>query len=135
MKVLSTLSIFVMAVAGYTGLTSFTVSPVNPSSAVYDAQFLSHQQAGSNFEWTWAVSNPNPGNGKNGSLQDLSHWSVAVPEWLSYDDIVAVEYSLDNITWTTLHIQLGTDPSQSCYDGNVIKFDAGTSGTATTYYR
>ena len=122
---------------GYFGMTSF--KPVTKSSALfdneYDAQFISTQQTGANYEWVWSVANPNYGNGTNGTMQNLSHWSLAISDMITINDIVSVAYSLDGINWTSLPVSFAIDKSQECYLGTVLKFDYGTSGTAPTYYK
>jgi hypothetical protein len=88
-----------------------------------------------NWEWVWSVQNPNPGNGNNGTAQDLSHWGMAVGACFDPSSLVEAGYSYNNITWASFNPTIQVDPSQSCMTTPVIKFDAGTTGTAKTYYR
>jgi hypothetical protein len=137
MKFVSTTCLMLFVCVGYFGMTSF--KPATKSSTLfdneYDAQFISTQQTGANYEWVWSVSNPNYGNGLNGTMQNLSHWSLAISDMITINDIVSVAYSLDGINWTSLPVSFAIDKSQECYLGTVLKFDYGTSGTAPTYYK
>lgn len=101
------------------------------------------------YSWIWSVYNPNPGNGNNGTAQDMSHWSFvlnncctpcsggAVGAQLS--DVVSAATSTNGTSWQSFTPTLQQDPSilNSCNiaTGPVLKFDVGTSGTAKTYYR
>src|SRR5262245_36597027 len=42
----------------------------------YDIALESMNPVGSNWEWIWTVTNVNPGNGNNGTVQNLSHWGM-----------------------------------------------------------
>jgi hypothetical protein len=138
MKLRSTVLFASLLTAGAIGIMSF--KPVNSqrkitTAATYDAQHISTVQAGSNYVWTWSVTNPNPGNGNNGTLQNLSHWSLAISDVMSRDNIVSVAYSNDGINWVSMPVSYAIDKSQSCYAGTVLKFDHGTTGSAPTYYQ
>jgi hypothetical protein len=123
------------------GMTAFRPAPetVKPTkhfySGEYNAQLVSTQGTGANYEWVWTVTNPNPGNGTNGTLQNLSHWSLAISDRITLNDIVEVAYSTDGQTWISLPVSLAIDKSQECYLGTVLKFDYGTSGGAPTWYK
>jgi hypothetical protein len=138
MKLRSTVLFASLVTAGAIGIMSF--KPVNSqrkitTEATYNAQHISTVQAGSNYVWTWSVTNPNPGNGTNGTLQNLSHWSLAVSDVVSLQNIVSVAYSTDGINWVNMPISYAIDKSQECYTGTVLKFDHGTTGDAPTYYQ
>jgi len=126
-----------VAIAGIFGLTAF--KPVSKTSSFfageYNAQLVSHTQVGANYEWMWTVTNPNPGNGTNGTMQNLSHWSLAISDMVTDNDLVQVAYSTDGITWSDLPAHFAIDKSQECYAGTVLKFDYGTTGGAPTYYK
>src|SRR6187549_956905 len=49
-------------------------------------------------QWTWELVNPNPGNGNNGTLQDVSHWDMALPPAAEAAQVSA-EYSRDGNSW------------------------------------
>jgi len=86
-------------------------------------------------EWTWVLTNPNPGNGANGTLQNVSHFSIALNA-LAEAALVSAEYSYDGITWISVPITVERDPAiRSCTQVDVLKFDAGTVGSEPTYYR
>lgn len=107
------------------------------TSATYDAALIEVSQTGaSEYAWTWTVTNPVPGNGRDGTtLQNLSHWSMAAGDMIQHSNIVSVSYSLDGIGWTELPVNLAIDKSQDCYTGTVLKFDYGTIGSQPTYYK
>jgi hypothetical protein len=116
--------------------SSFTHYPAHKTFFnAYDVQLVSNNGAGSNYEWIWKVTNPDPGNGLNGTLQDLSHWSLILPECITQSNIVSAAYSHDGLMWTPLSSSIGVDPSQGCYTAAVLKFDVGFSGTTTMYYK
>src|SRR5688572_15947847 len=48
-------------------------------------------------EWTWVVTKPNPGSGADGTLQDVSHFSIALNA-VAEAALVSAEYSFDGIT-------------------------------------
>jgi hypothetical protein len=50
--------------------------------------------------------------------------------------LVSAEYSFDGITWYSVSIQMERDPAiRACTRVDVLKFDAGTTGSDPTYYR
>ena len=105
-------------------------------ATTYDAVLIEVAQEGATeFAWTWTVTNPNPGNGSGGTLQNLSHWSMAVGDVLHLSNIVSVSYSTDGIGWNELPVSLAIDKSQDCYTSTVLKFDQGTVGSEPTYYK
>lgn len=136
MKTTFTFFCICLAFAGTFGILSFRPQAKSEiTTAEYDAQLVSSQQVGLNYEWVWSVTNPNPGNGNNGTLQNLSHWSLAISDLVTLQDIVSVAYSNDGVNWINLPVSFAIDKSQECYRGTVLKFDHGTSGTAPTYYQ
>jgi hypothetical protein len=96
-----------------------------------------------NYIWVWSVKNPNPGNGNNGTVQDLSHWDMVLnncgPTGAQLSDIVSAGISSNGSSWSNFTPTLQQDPSimNTCgiATGNVLKFNQGTSGSAKTYYR
>lgn len=113
-----------------------TAGATESSAATYDAALIEvSQQGAGEYAWTWTVTNPSPGNGDNGTLQNLSHWSMAVGDVIQLSDIVSVSYSLDGIGWSELPVSLAIDKSQDCYTNTVLKFDHGTIGSEPTYYK
>lgn len=90
---------------------------------------------GNNSVWMWTLSNPNPGNGDNGTLQDVSHFSLPLsPE--AEAALVSAEYSFDGIVWHSISISMDRDPAiKACTSTDVLKFDIGTTGTAPIYYK
>jgi hypothetical protein len=93
--------------------------------------------------FTWTITNPAPGNGSNGTLQNLSHWTFipgcSGPDGLeqNWNDIINAYWSPDGNTWNLITPipALTPDPSQTCTSANVFKFAQGTSGAAPTYYK
>ena len=116
-------------------LFSFNSDVKKSTAASYTITLLSIEDGGTNDTWTWSVSNPNPGNGDNGTLQDISHWSLPLcPN--AEAAIVSAAYSTNGVTWISVSPTMDRDPSiRTCTTNDVLKFDFGTSGTAPTYYR
>lgn len=104
----------------------------NPNA--YTITLESRTLAGGNWVWIWSVQNPNPGNGTNGTVQDLSHWGM-LASCLDFGDIISAAYSRDGIKWTNFSPVFQVDPSQNCLAHPVLKFDFGTTGPAKSYYR
>ena len=123
--------------SAYVVFTSFvSLAPKKaPVCGTYAVDLISNQSAGANYEWVWSVTNPNPGNGSNCTLQNLSHWSLIPSACLSQANIVSAAYSLDGVSWIDLPAVLAVDPSNPCYTGQVLKFDYGTAASAPTYYK
>src|SRR5687767_7719043 len=116
-------------------LFSFNSIVKKPTATSYIITLLGIEDGGTNDTWTWSVSNPNPGNGDNGTLQDISHWSLPLcPN--AEAAIVSAAYSTDGINWISVSPTMDRDPSiRTCTTNDVLKFDFGTTGTAPTYYR
>jgi hypothetical protein len=111
------------------------VPPAVCNSNAYLVTLESRSQIGSNWEWIWSVKNPNPGNGTNGTSQDMSHWGMQFGTCLEWADIIGAAYSADGTTWTAFTPSYQVDPSQSCVTTPVLKFNLGTSGSAKSYYK
>ena len=62
------------------------------------------------YEWTWVLTNPNPGNGEDGTLQNVSHFSIALNAEAEAA-LISAEYSFDGITWVSVPIELERDPA------------------------
>ena len=124
--------------AGIITLSSFNKNEkVTTNSDAYSIQLLStaSEESRGTFEWTWVLTNPNPGDGQDGTLQDVSHFSIALNA-AAEAALVSAEYSFDGITWISVPIELERDPSiRECTKTDVLKFDAGTVGGEPTYYR
>ena len=56
------------------------------------------------------ITNPNPGNGDNGTLQDVSHLSIPLSAEAEAA-LVSAEYSYDGITWINVPISMDRDPT------------------------
>ena len=118
------------------GLSAFTTAKKIQSAAdSYQITLLDKTSDAGNETWTWSLVNPNPGNGLNGTLQNVSHFDIA----LSADaeaSLISAEYSFDGITWVSIPIEIERDPAiRQCTTTDVLKFNAGTVGSAPTYYR
>jgi len=124
--------------AGIITLSSFTKKEKATTNAdAYSIQLVSNASDESRgaFEWTWVLTNPNPGNGENGTLQNVSHFDIALNAEAEAA-LVSAEYSFDGITWISVPIVLERDPAiRLCTKDDVLKFDAGTVGDQPTYYR
>jgi hypothetical protein len=105
------------------------------NAASYVINLLSIDRVNGNDVWTWSVSNPSPGNGENGTLQDISHWSLPLcPN--AESAVVSAAYSTNGVNWISVAPTMDRDPSiRTCTTNDVLKFDFGTSGTTPTYYR
>jgi hypothetical protein len=88
-----------------------------------------------NWEWIWTVQNSNPGNGKNGTVQNLSHWGMQFGTCVDPAAIVGAAYSSNGFAWTNFTPSIQSDPSQGCMTTPMLKFDFGTTGSDTSYYR
>ena len=111
-----------------------------PASAVcnpaaYTITLESRTLVNGYWHWVWSVQNPNPGNGKNGTTQDLSHWGMQLGSCVNITSVTSAGYSSDGMTWSNFTPAYQSDPSQGCMTTPVLKFDFGTSGNAKTYYR
>ena len=135
-----TLILFSAITAAFVILSSFNheKKKISPNASSYIISFLgTHLIEGTTYEqWTWSVTNPNPGNGSNGTLQDISHWDLGLCP-AAEAALVSAEYSLDGqTTWISVPIIMDRDPSiRLCTTNDVLKFDVGSSGTAPNYYR
>jgi hypothetical protein len=89
------------------------------------------------YEWIWSVRNSNPGNGYNGTVQDLSHWNITIGNCATFSSIVSGATSTNGTSWTSFTPSFQPDPSikNTCPTGNVIKFNLGTTGSAKSYYK
>ena len=86
-------------------------------------------------QWTWELVNPNPGNGNNGTLQDVSHWDMALPP-AAEAALVSAEYSRDGNSWHSVGIEMDRDPSiRACTSIDVLKFPVSTNGSDPVYFR
>ena len=128
-----TLAASIITAATFT-LSAFT-SKNTTATESYSIQMISKIPDGPNEQWTWVVTNPNPGNGENGTLQDVSH--ISVPLTIDAEAaLVSAEYSYDGITWMTNPISVDRDPTiKACTSADVLKFDKGTTGTEPLYIR
>lgn len=110
-------------------ITSDCVSP-------YTINLESIDYVNGYYEWVWSIQNPNPGNGNNSTVQDLSHWDIALGGCLQFEDVVGAATSTDGITWISFQPTNQVDKSiKSMNTGNVIKFNLGTTGSAISYYK
>ena len=132
---------FVLVVAviatSYVMLSGFIKARKAKTNAVdaYNIVLVTKNTVGTDTEWTWSVTNPNPGNGSNGTLRDVSHWDVALPAQ-GEAALTAAEYSFDGVNWHSSSIVVERDFSiKLCTFVDVLKFDAGTTGSDPTYYK
>ena len=120
---------------------TFSLSAFTPSKKTANIESYSLQMIGkvsddlNNEQWTWILSNPNPGNGDNGTLQDVSHFSIPITAQAEAA-LVSAEYSRDGVTWISNPISVDRDPAiKQCTSVDVLKFDIPTTGTEPLYFR
>jgi hypothetical protein len=101
----------------------------------YSLVLESRTQVGTNWEWVWSIRNTNPGNGNQGTYQDLSHWGMSFGSCFDWSTVVGAATSSNGDTWSYFLPIYGTDNSQGCYGVPVMKYDLGTTGTAKSYYK
>ncbi|MBK8953656.1 MAG: hypothetical protein IPM85_16850 [Chitinophagaceae bacterium] len=114
----------------FTGIITFCCN-----SGAYTVTLESRNNINGNWEWIWSVQNSNPGNGNNGTVQDLSHWGMQFGSCFNWSSVVSAAFSADGITWVLFSPVYASDPSQSCMTVPVLKFDFGTTGSAKSYYK
>jgi hypothetical protein len=105
------------------------------NSSAFTVVLESHTFINGNWEWIWSVQNSNPGNGNNGTVQDLSHWGMQFGTCFNWSAVMSAAYSYNGYNWTGFTPSYQPDPSQSCMTSPVLKFDFGTSGSAKSYYK
>ncbi len=133
-KTTRTLGLVAAIIAVSFSLSSFKRSTIAVESS-YTIELISKTPSGTGETWTWSVTNPNPGNGSNGTLQDISHWSMPLPA-AAEASLLKAEYSYDGVNWFSVNTVVDRDPSiKACTGVDVLKFDVGTTGTQPTYYR
>jgi hypothetical protein len=116
-------------------LSSFKPGVKKSAATSYTITLVGIEKVGANDVWTWTLTNTNPGNGSNGTLQNVSHWDLPLCP-TAEAALVSAEYSFDGINWTSVPIEMERDPSiKVCTKEDVLKFNAGTVGTTPTYYR
>jgi len=112
--------------------------PVNPTTAsnseAYTITLIGPNQVNENWEWVWSIKNNNPGNGQNGTVQDLSHWGMSLGSCLDWTSVLSADYSNDGTHWISFTPTFQVDPT-SCLNEPVLKFDFGTLGSKTSYFR
>ena len=128
----------IIATVAIIGFSAFNSKKVNSSNGVagYQITLETQESFGANYTWEWSLFNPNPGNGENGTLQALSHWSIPLsPE--AEAALVSAEYSTDGgITWISVPLEIERDPSiRMCTKVDVLKFNVGTVGSQPNLYR
>ena len=126
------------------GAVASKIGAVSGSNCADYSVNLTRDYSNRQTTFVWTITNPRPGNGSNGTLQNLSHWSFipgcAGDQGLeqNWSDIISADYSTDGgTTWNLISPTptLQPDPSQTCSNANVFKFDHGTSGSTPTKYR
>lgn len=118
----------------FPSLTSFNNREKTATDS-YQIQVASITMVGYNQQWTWSLVNPNPGNGDNGTLQDIGHWSVQLnPD--AEAALVSAEYSYDGVSWYSANAVVDRDPSiKVCTNVDVLKYTISTTGTNPSYCR
>lgn len=108
----------------------------------YTITLVSHDKnADGNWEWIWTIKNNNPGNGNNGTYQNLSHWVFEPGTCLMAEDIVSAAHSGNGTDFTEILAPYNFQPDPSFANtcgietGNVFKFNFGTDGSNLSYYK
>ena len=116
------------------GLSAFTAAKKATADS-YQINLIEKSVNGTSETWTWSLTNPNPGNGLDGTLQNVSHFDISLSP-SAEASMVAAEYSFDGITWVSVPMEVERDPAiRACTTTDVLKFNAGTVGSQPTYYR
>ncbi len=110
-------------------------SPGTCNPNAYIVLLESRTAVSGGWEWVWSVQNSNPGNGSNGTVQNLSHWGMQFGPCFNISSMISAAYSGNGTTWTNFTPAYQPDPSQSCMTTPVLKFDFGTAGSAKSYYK
>ncbi|MEO8795946.1 MAG: hypothetical protein ABI390_10800 [Daejeonella sp.] len=105
------------------------------ASSPYAVRLASVTKTDAGWEWVWTVQNFHPGNGSNGTVQDLSHWDIDLGTCVTTSDIVSSSVSTNGNTWTANEVAFKQDKSQDCYNNSIFKFNLGTAGSAVSYYK
>lgn len=105
----------------------------NPNAYVITLESIT--QVNNLWEWVWSVRNPNPGNGNNGTVQDLSHWGMQFASCFNATHISGAAYSSNGSVWYSFNPVIKTDPSQKCMTTPVLKFDFGTKAGNKSFYK
>jgi hypothetical protein len=136
MKTIYKSLLFATVITASATLFSFIKKEKKPIASAYSINLVSTEMAGTNQVWVWTVNNPNPGNGNNGTLQNISHWDLPLCP-AAETALVSAEYSLNGgNTWVSVPIEMDRDPSiRICTSVDVLKFNVGTTGTTANYYR
>ena len=125
-------------VAALIGTTAGMWNAREDCSGPYDVVLESVTNNGDGtYSWLWSIQNPNPGNGSDGTVQDLSHWTFDPGLCLIADNIVSAAYSNDGEIFNEiLELGFNKDPSNDAWSfgKDLFKFDFGTSGSDKTYY-
>ena len=93
------------------------------------------QMPDGNWEWVWSVQNSNPGNGDNGTVQDMSHWGMQFGTCFNPATVISAAYSTNGSNWTGFTPSIEVDPSQGCMTTPLMKFNYGTSSSNKSYYK
>lgn len=108
---------------------------VSSHESPYKVHISDLNKVGNNWVWIWQIKNTKPGNGTNGTVQDLTSWGIGLGEQIKLGDIVQAAYSTDKINWTTFTPKFEADNDQTCSSNRYVKFDFGTSGAKPSYYK
>ena len=123
--------------ASFVSLSAFISSQKAEATSIdsYQIVLVTKNIVGTDSEWTWSLNNPNPGSGQDGTLQDVSHWSVPLnPD--AEAALVSAQTSDDGVNWHSVSTSVDRDPSiKFCTGVDVLKYDIGTTGSAPRYYR
>jgi hypothetical protein len=115
-----------------------TMGPCEPNAymvTLINSNVIVETANGPLYEWTWSVQNPAPGNGTNGTTQDMSHWGFPINACVDLSTLASAAYSGNGVDWTTFTPNVTVDISQACMTSAVLKFNYGTYGGNPSYYR
>jgi hypothetical protein len=100
----------------------------------YSVTLESKVKTDAGWMWTWRIVNPNPGNGNDGTVQELSHFNVVIPICDEGVTVLSTAYKADGSTeWTSGPTVPSVDASivNTCdrnHSEETIKFDLDKNG-------
>jgi hypothetical protein len=90
--------------------------------------------------WVWGIKNPNPGDGSNGTVRDLGHWNIQLPDCIKLSNIKAAKMAYQGQLYTYFTPVIESDKTYAACDKDVtngrqlLKFNLGTIGSQVTLY-
>ena len=125
--------------------TAWTTNTGSQCASPYEINLLQRtQQPDGTWLWIWGVRNPKPGDGTNGTIQDLTHWSMQLPECIKAENIKLAKSAYYNQLFQYFFPVIGPDAAYTnCPPGspdvtggatNLLRFKPGTLGSDVSVY-